>query len=208
VKGSFPRSCRGIGSGFLFLPSATCVVRVVVVPLMGEPVRVLVCARAAEVVGGPCGLVVVDDAVVAPAVEVVLEVGATAVVVVDVVLDVDELLVVVVCDVDLTVVVDDVAVVLEQSRKLPLSFPFEPFPWLSSQFPWPPPLCTQGSPPKPGAHSGAVSVSPRRSLPALVFVAVVDGGALSPAAAIAASVPAVKIAAARVTDSRAFFMGD
>jgi hypothetical protein len=151
VKGSFPRSCRGIGSGFLFLPSATCVVRVVVVPLMGEPVCVLVFARAAEVVGGPCELVVVDDAVVAPAVEVgvevVLEVGATAVVVVDVVLDVDELVVVVVCDVDLTVVVDDVAVVLEQSRKLPLSFPFEPFPWLSSQFPWPPPLCTQGSPP-------------------------------------------------------------
>jgi hypothetical protein len=45
-------------------------------------------------------------------------------------------------------------------------------------------------------------------LPAFVFVAVVEGGALSPAAAIAASVPAVKIAAARATDSRAFFMGD
>jgi hypothetical protein len=39
-----------------------------------------------------------------------------------------------------------------------------------------------------------------------VFVVDCGGWAVGPATAIAASVPAVKIAAARTTDSRAFFM--
>jgi hypothetical protein len=45
------------------------------------------------------------------------------------------------------VLVDATAAATGQGRKLPLSLPFEPLPWLSSQFPCPPPLCTHGSPP-------------------------------------------------------------
>lgn len=135
-----------------------------------------------------------------------------AVVVVEVDDDVDvvavlavEDVVVVLCDV-VELVTVDVVVVAEQSRKFPLSLPFDPLPWLSSQFPCPPPLCTQGSPPYPGGHSGAVSVSPRRSLPACVLVVAVGGGVVGPATAIAASAPAPKTTAPSTTDKSAFFM--
>jgi hypothetical protein len=109
----------------------------------------------------------------------------------------------------LCVLVDATVAAVGQGRKLPLSLPFEPLPWLSSQFPCPPPLCTHGSPPWPGGHSGATSVSPRRSFPPLVFVGGVDGGAPDevgagvdggppcgfPAAATAANAPAAMITA-------------
>ena len=54
--------------------------------------------------------------------------------------------------------------------------------------------------------SGAVSVSPRRSLPACVLVVDCCGGAVGPATAIAASAPAPKTAAPSTTDRSAFFM--
>ena len=47
----------------------------------------------------------------------------------------------------LCVLVDATVAAVGQGRKLPLSLPFDPLPWLSSQFPCPPPLCTHGSPP-------------------------------------------------------------
>jgi hypothetical protein len=216
VNGRCPRSGFGIGNGFLFLLSAMCVVSVgVVVLAAGLVVCVVVCDWKSDVVVGPCAVDVDDVVEVDAEVDAELPVDDTrvVVVVVVVVVEVDEV-VVVVPDVDDEVVVDvdvlpwdvDVVVVVEeQSRKLPLSLPFEPLPWLSSQFPCPPPLCTHGSPPYPGGHSGAVSVSPRRSLPACVLV--VDcGGAVGPATAIAASVPAPKTPAPRTTDTRAFFM--
>jgi hypothetical protein len=75
-------------------------------------------------------------------------------VVVVVVVEADEIVVVVVVvlDVDELVTVDvvlgeAVVVVVEQSRKLPLSLPFDPLPWLSLQFPCASPLWTHGSPP-------------------------------------------------------------
>jgi hypothetical protein len=62
----------------------------------------------------------------------------------------------------------------------------------------------QGSPPCPGGHSAAVSVSPRRSLPAFVFVVGFDDAACGPEAATAASAPAVKTAAPSAIVTRAF----
>jgi hypothetical protein len=115
-------------------------------------------------------------------VELMVTVGVGAAVVVSsrvVVLEVCAVVVVVgiVVVVGCSLLVDVVGAAVAQERKLPLSFPCDPLPWLSSQFPCPLvtpgsllPLWTHGSPPKPGGHSGAVSVSPRRSLPAFVFV--------------------------------------
>jgi len=222
VKGRCPRSGVGIGSGFRFLPRATWVVCVGVGGMnVAEVVVCVPVCDSSEVVVGPCaGAAAVevddgdDDEPPAVEVDVDVDVDVTVVVPVDVdpvveVLDEGEVIVVVVVGVVLSDVVDEavlaVVVVAEQSRKFPLSLPFEPLPWLSSQFPCPPPLCTHGSPPYPGGHSGAVSVSPRRSLPAFVLVDCVAGVA-GRATAIAVSVPAVKIAAARATDRSAFFM--
>lgn len=143
------------------MPSATCVVRVgvgVVVFAAEVVVCVLVCDSTTDVVGARTVVVgVVGCDAVAPGVDVdvelVLEVDVTVVVVVDDdELDVGNVfVVVVVVIVDVAglavVVVVVTAVVAEQPRKFPLSLPFDPFPWLSSQFPCPPPLCTHGSPP-------------------------------------------------------------